>query len=128
MKITTALLGALPLAICPIAQGAPMSGNDGLESGNVFFDVCTNASPSMNTACVAYVKGLMEGMEIGQYAAQTEAGLKAARVIWCRPDTLTPVQTRDVLLKYLRDNPEHRDLGTSLLAYEAWHEAWPCPK
>jgi hypothetical protein len=45
---------------------------------------------------------------------------------YCFPDGVTRVQSKDVVCKYLRDNPSERHLSGTVLVRKAFIKAWPC--
>ena len=68
------------------------------------------------------------------YAAGVKDALSALRAV--DPDSLmqncsslsvTAGQARDVMCKYIEDNPDSRTDAAAALAWVAFHEAWPCP-
>jgi hypothetical protein len=46
----------------------------------------------------------------------------------CSGAHVTAGQTRDVVLKYMKDNPQNRDLSADLLVTVSLGIAFPCPK
>jgi len=46
----------------------------------------------------------------------------------CIPQTVTKGQLNDVVYRFLRINPQHRDLAADVLVFIALGEHWSCPK
>jgi hypothetical protein len=46
----------------------------------------------------------------------------------CSPPAVTAGQMRDVVQKYLQENPTNRDMGAAVLSMIALGSAYPCPK
>ena len=72
----------------------------------------------------------MEGAEMGKmYALGYVAGAADAYGgTLCIPPTVTKGQLNDVVYRFLRINPQHRDLGADVLVLLALGEHWACPK
>jgi hypothetical protein len=45
--------------------------------------------------------------------------------VFCIPAVVAG-QARDVVVKYLQENPAHRHEAGATLVMEALHDAWPC--
>ena len=91
-------------------------------TGNDIFAEC-QASPSDTTywqrdmKCTAYIVGAYDAADAVRSARNTER---------CGPDGLTAGQLRDVVVKYMRDNPETRNLSGGKLVILAIMTAWQC--
>jgi hypothetical protein len=72
----------------------------------------------------------MDGTEMGRmYALGYIAGAADAYgEALCIPPTVTKGQLNDVVYRFLRINPQHRDLGADVLVLLALGEHWACPK
>jgi hypothetical protein len=64
--------------------------------------------------CFSYVRGLDDGMGV-------------LRTPFCEP-YVTNAQLMQILLKYIRDNPEKAHLRTAVLYLAAMEKAFPCTK
>lgn len=102
-RITAAVLLAL-------AAGAAQAA---FFTGNTLYGNCTSGSASDRLVCTAYVLG---AVDMGQGAA------------FCAPDALTGKQAEDLIVRYLRDNPQSRHLGADVLIYALFKATWPCPE
>jgi hypothetical protein len=56
----------------------------------------------------------------------TVKGFVSERPRVCLRDKVTAGQVRDVVLKYLSDYPQFRDMPATVLIGLALHEAFPC--
>jgi hypothetical protein len=70
-------------------------------SGNQLLSVCESAAASDHSACTAYVAGVVDLLE--QLAFRDD--VKCWPAI---PQQVTVQQMADIVLKYLKDHPEHR--------------------
>jgi hypothetical protein len=106
----------LALAFCALAA-APVAAQAQRVSkvnGNRLLSLC---SASDVKGCDAYVAGVADAL--------AEAGeIRQA----CIPVSVTTDQLRDVLLKYLHNEPENREMPGGRLAVRAFTKAWPCHK
>jgi hypothetical protein len=140
-SLTTALL----LLLSPPALAADLSNGNGLH------DFCSK--PSASLECLAYIRGIAEGLREGMRQGVTittmairkvdyESGKKGlAEVIankqacqnfftWDTPDGADYGQIKDIVLKWLRDHPEQRHLDSTMVVPRALAAAWPvdnCP-
>jgi hypothetical protein len=109
---------ALVVAVC---VALPAMSQD-VARGNRFYALCGDAvgqtADPGRIVCLAYVKGLYD--MAGYLQPASKAGLV------CAPDGVTMDQYLDILLNYLRDNPERRQTLTAELMWEAASKAYPC--
>lgn len=61
------------------------------------------------------------------YVAAVHDSLKF-EMEFCSPQGVTVGQMRDIVEKYLRENPENRNQQAHLLVRSAFVAVWPCPK
>jgi hypothetical protein len=114
----------------------------GEMNGNELLELC-QSNPSFTTG---YVTGLIESSSraylvvLSRYSAtpliRTDeeahawvARLKAAEneiLGYCIPQGATRVQSKDVVCRYLQDNPANRQLSAAFLARAGLSKAWPC--
>lgn len=80
-----------------------------------------------NSACAMYVFGLFDGIQLAPdiAAGQTRDPRAVASTV-CAKDPVTAGQLRDILVKYIEDNPSQSGFETSLLALFAFQRAFPC--
>ncbi|HAD86585.1 MAG TPA: hypothetical protein DCG48_04415 [Rhodospirillaceae bacterium] len=92
------------------------------ETGNSLYSDC-EGEDFKKFKCFGYVVGAYD-MHAFMAAAIKRSGGKQ---VICGPDGLTVGQMRDVVVKYLKDNPDKRHHPASILAFAAFADAWPCP-
>ena len=103
-----AILGVLMVAASS-AQAQRVSKVD----GNHLLTYCTAKA---TTPCDAYLDGVGDGIE-GEGRAKADA---------CIPVTVTTAQLRDVVVKYLHNNPQTRQMKAGVLVTRAFSAAFPC--
>lgn len=101
-----ACAAALPVA----AQAQRVSRID----GNKLMTYCTASRGT--TGCDAYLDGIADAIEAGGRAHAPA----------CIPAPVTTAQLRDVVVKYLHDNPQSRQLKAGTLTVRAFAAAFPC--
>ena len=112
----TAVIG---LVACIIISGAsPAVGNDE-RSGVHWLRKCTNPEPSLQMECAIYVRALVEYDEV-------RAKMLGQKRFICPHNDLTVGQSREVVLKFLREKPESLQQPFVLLAHLALQAAYPC--
>jgi hypothetical protein len=84
------------------------------DTGNEIWNVCTDNAPGHNYLCI--------GMAAAYYDMMVAAGYQCAMPAGDR------TQVRDVILKYLSDNPATRTTPASELAIAAFATAFQCAK
>jgi hypothetical protein len=102
LALLVAAVGVLP------AQAQRVSKVD----GNHLLTLCTTSEVKN---CEAYVNGIADAM------AEEPAPKRA-----CVPPRVTSQQLRDVLVKFIRDNPAKRELSGAALSVHAFAKAFPC--
>jgi Rap1a immunity proteins len=84
-------------------------------NGHRLMQGCSSATskkaPWKTIYCYGYVRGIADGF------ISTGA---------CLPPQVNTQQLVEVALRYLRDHPEKRHLGSGGVLIPAWGEAWPC--
>jgi hypothetical protein len=75
--------------------------------------------------CVAYVEGVVQGVEV-EIAYSTGTTGNKPRSPFCLPDTVEDGQIVKIILKYIRNHPEEAHKSTVSLMIEALREAFPC--
>lgn len=109
------------LAVLPIAAvlASPSSAATGkFSQGNTYYAECV-ASVEMSAFCLGYLMGMSD-------APVQNTGTTIDDAIYCPPSGGTYQQTRDVLHKFMRDNPRLRGVGTQMQFMMAMNEAFPC--
>lgn len=105
-------------------------------SGNILYESCTSDNQVMNGFCLGYLIGRDEGQFLGALLMSGSAGIDTsaenfnsfANEIFqhCVPSEATNAQLRDVVVQYLRKNPESRHETARFLVLDAYREAFPC--
>ena len=90
-----------------------------MDSGNAFLSNCSKKD-AMGLVCISYVSGVTDGIMFGQVKPD------GSGIDFCVPQGATREQVFDVVMKFLRDNPAHRDLATVALIQWALKDAFPC--
>ena len=97
------------------------AGAAGFFTGNELLEACsatngTTAYEYKSGICSGYVLGIADELDLEN--AQLGRGS-------CFSDEVTLGQLRDVVLKYLQEHPEHRDLDAAVLVRSAFASAYP---
>lgn len=105
-------------------------------SGNELQETCVSQDPVFGGFCIGYILGAIEGMSLGAYAVlgaagedETSEAINASISSFlghCTPAEATNDQLRDVVVKYLHDNPETRHMSGRILILQAMQQAFPC--
>lgn len=113
-------------------------------TGNEMLSLC-ETNPSF---VIGYVTGVTEGASRGATTVITKFSVPPAGAIktledavawsarlktatneiegYCIPDGVIRAQSKDVVCKYLKDNPAGRHLSGAFLVRAALSKAWPC--
>ncbi len=132
------VLAAAGLAAVPVAaQRDEML----YDSGNAFVRACssvskasketTDAEDTLNVGCIAYVRGLSDGIKAERYRVIVLDRTKTSEPFFCekKVDELEGGQAVRILLKYIRNNPETANNPVGALFMFAMREAFPpCPE
>ena len=82
-------------------------------SGSVLMSICPEDWKSGRyDPCGALLIGLIDGLSAG--------------AVYCAPDNFTVSQGEQVILSYVRSNPEKWHQPAALLAWQALSKAFPC--
>ena len=115
MKRLVAL--ALFAAMTP-ADSAAFQARESLAGGNSYYNQCV-AAAKYDSACIGYFMGIADAPVMNAEKSPEEA-------IYCLPAGATYEQNREVFHKYLRGNPEIRQVSTHLLFMIAMTTSFPC--
>lgn len=110
-------LVVVTLAAGLLLSGAARAGDE--KSGLQWLRKCTNPEAYWQIECAIYVRALVEYDE----ARAKELGEK--RFI-CAKEGVTIRQSREVVIKFLRENPQELHRPFALLAHRALEAAFPC--
>ena len=103
-----------------IVSATPASGQDSdiWVTGNGLLRTCESTDRNAMVACAAYIEGVAAGINIGSVGAGKQH--------FCMPRGVTVQQTRDVVVKELRKNPETRHIISTALIGGILRTAYPC--
>jgi hypothetical protein len=108
-----ALMAAMVLGATGMGVSAAQAQRVSKIDGNKLLGYCSSKA---TIGCDAYLDGIADGIEAGG-RAKAEA---------CIPAAVTTPQMRDVVVKYLRNNPQTREMKAGVLATKAFAAAFPC--
>ncbi|WP_161594667.1 Rap1a/Tai family immunity protein [Marimonas lutisalis] len=104
--------------------------------GNGLYEACTSEDPALLGFCLGYLVGHIEGQfwggllfaqGVGATMETSEFNAFANSVFHhCVPSDASNQQLRDVVVKYLSENPASRHEPARYLVWEAYREAFPC--
>jgi hypothetical protein len=86
---------------------------------------------------IKYMAGYMTGAAYQRHFTEMDARLyddsragppRRPVVGFCKPESATPTQAVDIVVKYLKAHPESRDMPHPSLTFFALSEVWPCAK
>jgi hypothetical protein len=92
----------------------------------MLFEDCSAAQNSVEfTRCLAYIAGAADMIGSFQlFKSDSNKPLFGARI--CIPMKATRGQLTDVVIKYMKDHPESRADGASLIVMRALVQVWKC--
>jgi hypothetical protein len=89
----------------------------GFLSGNNLFSSC-QTNEAMNSLCTSYIMG---AIDMSVMAGGNILGWKS-----CIPRGVSPEQTKDVVILWIENNPQHRHFAGAYLVQRAVRDAFPC--
>ena len=89
------------------------------KSGSHWLRKCTNPEPVWQIECAIYVQAVVEYDEV-------RANMLGDKQYICREKEMTIGQSREVVVKFLRERPEDLHRPFALLAHRALETAFPC--
>ena len=106
---------ALTLVICAVTAADRPAGA-AFYSGAKLHEVCTatDSTRILLAACVGYVTGAFDFLVWRKGA--------------CVPETVSMAHLTDLVMTYLREHPEKRDLVAAEIVAAVTTDNWPCPK
>ncbi len=114
MQIRMLVLGAVVAAASTPGEAANTAF---ILTGNDLYGHCKAPNVYEAGQCLGYIEGVID---------QLEASRADGHLPECLPASITPAQARDVVLKFLTDNPAVREQGASVLVVQAVTVTW-CP-
>ena len=116
--LATALVALLLVSAGSAVADVEVYSGETWVTGNGLKERCGSASHVKRAFCIGFAVAVAEVVSNMEY------------MVWraCFPDGVTGGQLRDVMTKFLDENPERlHDPGVNLAA-EAFEEAFPCPQ
>ena len=115
MRLTRALaVAALTTVVGGQGKQVPLLNCD---TGNQLLELCTATDPAFQNACSFYIAGVHDTMVAAESFGQ---GVMGSRVC------VGPGQLVDIVVRSLRENPEHRHTAAAPLVAMAISKAFPC--
>jgi hypothetical protein len=93
-------------------KGATMDYHPAYLTGNMLFDYCQSNDRSSQGLCVGYIVGVSD--------------MLSEEHLVCPAQNAPIGQIRDIVIKYLVNNPESRQYAASYLAMSALRTVFPC--
>ena len=109
----TTIIAALTLAVLTTEASAQTDSIRGYVSADTLHEWCQQQP----ARAMFYVAGVLDALL-----------LNTSNAPMCIPAESTLAQARDVVCKYLRDNPAKRHYNTASSLWLAQSQAWPCKK
>ncbi|MFZ1741850.1 MAG: Rap1a/Tai family immunity protein [Pontixanthobacter sp.] len=119
------MLRFIAFAIAVFIAQLPAAGSASFIDGSTLLEKCESRENSATyyqdrSFCMAYVLGAID-----QLSLNTTADKDFVYQI-CLRESVTSGQLRDVVVKYLRENPADRDSQASFAVWISVRKAWPC--
>ena len=87
------------------------------NDGNELLELCSNSDYFSQGYCMGYIRALSSGVNLILYTGGKQI---------CYQPNITVGQMRDVVVSYIRRNPQSRNKDAIVLVSWALAEAWPC--
>jgi hypothetical protein len=115
-----ALAAALFLNASLLPSQAPVAQDYSkfVTTGNKLFTECQKPQPDY---CFGFITGIVEANSL---VLMTNRGTSIK--LFCAPEGVNVMQTKDIVLQALQDWPQIRHLPASVLVWRALAEVWPC--
>lgn len=111
--------GVLFAALCYVAPALGEKSVTAFYSGNALLELCSKPPGTRQyEVCLAYLVAISDALS---HTGSTIGGYRS-----CRPHGVTSDQIRDVVTKWLRDNPNYRHLAAAGLVANALEDGFPC--
>ena len=114
-RIKTLIMAVLALTVSSAAKAQKTS--DIINSGDDFLAVCQYENNRPADVCLAYVAGVAGTLALNW----TDTGQRI-----CIPDNATLRTTLDLVLQYIKDNPEKRNQKTIFLIAQVAIKTYVC--
>jgi hypothetical protein len=97
------------------------SEDSNIYTGNGLSAYCHSPDLNYVNYCHGFINGVVEGI-----LAEGESGLSEEHI--CLPENVTRGQIKEIVLKYLKDNPEKLHRPSFILIFNATRKVFPCSK
>jgi Rap1a immunity proteins len=92
-----------------------------ISTGNDFYSTCKSSDPLEQVSCVSFMRGVLDGVSVDRIIGKIPPA-------WCTREGVTNGQLRDVVVKFLENDPSIRDQNAAGIILFAMVGAFPCPK
>jgi len=112
-------------ALCAIAVLGKSNTAAAYETGNELLLICKSSHSYERGHCDGYIRGAIAGFDAGNvHGSDGVTSMKPP--IFCISRQVTILQLRDIFIRYLEQNPGHRNLPAEPLLFSALTIAFPC--
>jgi len=99
-------------------------------TGNELHDLLQSEDTYKSMQGMSYLQGYSDAESFFKYfessSAQEQNRKPNLHFFSCPPENVTVGQAKDVVKKFLEDNPAKRNINAAILMRRAFTEAWPC--
>ena len=96
-------------------------------AGDMPYAHCLSSDLYARGICLGYVEGVADAGEQEALAGASVTGASTLGIWrWCIPTGTASGQARDIVVKFLRENPAQRHLAAASVVASALQHAWPC--
>ena len=93
------------------------------SKGNGLLKVCTSDRNVDSDICFGYIIGAADGLDLMNDQVKKKCNRRRS---FCYPSGVAFGQINDVVINYLKANPDKRQDDSALLVEMALNQAWPC--
>jgi hypothetical protein len=93
------------------------------SKGNGLLKVCSSDRTVDSDICLGYIVGAADGLDLMNDQVKKKCNRSRS---FCYPSGVAFGQIRDVVINYLKANPDKRQDDSALLVELAMNQAWPC--
>ena len=96
-------------------------------AGDMLYAHCLSSDLYARGICLGYVEGVADAGEQEALAGASVTGASTLGIWrWCIPTGTASGQVRDIVVKFLRENPVQRHLAAAGVVASALQHTWPC--
>jgi len=89
-------------------------------TGSEWLSICDNPDAGMQQLCTGYMFGIVDGVVMQQAWTESKKHI-------CLSTPVSPLRTKSIAIKYLKDNPYLLKESARILVFLALSNAYPCP-